>query len=92
MVGTAHGVFKVRTLRRRPEGERWDSVLVQAVKGTPWKPYQHTDDERLLTRLPEPAEANITDYMVPEQPVVDKATPPAFKIKKKDVVQFGPTP
>ena len=35
LIGTRQGIEKAWTVRRRPDGERWDAELVGATKGTP---------------------------------------------------------
>ena len=37
IVGTSQGIFVVQSLKRKPEGQQWDSTLVAAVRGLPWK-------------------------------------------------------
>ena len=55
----------MRSLRRRPEGDRWDPVYPQQATGVPWKPYMHTDDYKLPINLPEPAQTAVREHMVP---------------------------
>ena len=38
LIGTAAGVIKVRTIRRRAGGARWNKEFFDSVKGTPWEP------------------------------------------------------
>ena len=37
-IGTASGVIKARSIRRRLEEERWSSTALQNLTGTPWDP------------------------------------------------------
>ena len=39
IVGNSDGVFKVRSIRRKIEAERWDPVQIGAIDSFPWKPY-----------------------------------------------------
>ena len=48
------GVVKVRSIARRPLERRWNLEHVRADRGSPWKPCQFTDDDRLQARLPIP--------------------------------------
>ena len=66
LVGTNEGVFKVGSIRRRPDGQRWDADQVCAALGVPWKPYKFTDNGGLLIRLPEFSESKDVD--VKERP------------------------
>ena len=36
--GTSDGVLRTRTVRRRPEEQRWTSDCLDMVGGFPWKP------------------------------------------------------
>ena len=38
LVGTPEGVVRARTIRRLPPAERGDKELLQAIRGTVWKP------------------------------------------------------
>ena len=43
VVGTADGVLRTRTVRRRPEEQRWTSDCLDKVGGLPWKPIPSDD-------------------------------------------------
>ena len=43
VVGTADGVLRTRTVRRRPEEHRWTSDCLDMVGGLPWKPNPSDD-------------------------------------------------
>ena len=46
-VATPHGVFKTRSLRRRPPSEQTHKALLESLKATPWDPKgsrEETDD------------------------------------------------
>ena len=55
LVATEEGVCKSRSIRRRVETERWSAEHISKVVGTPWKPYLHSADDKLLARAPQPA-------------------------------------
>ena len=62
LVGNGQGVFKVRSIRRKLEAERWDVDQINAVTSFPWKPYEGSEDDRILLRSPAAAvERNLTD-------------------------------
>ncbi|CAE7627361.1 unnamed protein product [Symbiodinium sp. CCMP2592] len=52
IVGTNQGIFVVQSIKRKPEGQQWDSDLVKAVRGLPWK--TSPDETGDGARLPEP--------------------------------------
>ena len=66
LVGTSEGVFKVRSIRRKPDGQGRDADHFCSVIGIPWKPYQLTGNDRLLIGLPEFSESK--DVEVKERP------------------------
>ena len=47
IVGTPQGIIYARSIRRRPEGERWSADAVRRLRGTPSDPkgIQHQDEE-----------------------------------------------
>ena len=47
LVGTPDGVFKVRSLRRKIEAERWDARQHDALTCLPWKPYAGSEDDTI---------------------------------------------
>ena len=55
LVGTPDGVYKVRSIRRRPAETGWSLEHIRALKGSPWKPYLFKDEDKLQARLPMPA-------------------------------------
>ena len=59
IIGTARGVVKARTIRRRPEGERWSWEELQTMKGVPWRPNPNdeADGGEVPAGIPEEEEA-----------------------------------
>ena len=51
LVWSGEGIRKARTVRRRPEGERWRKEELLAVRGTPLQPNPGTDDIRISTKM-----------------------------------------
>ena len=47
IIGTPSGIVKCRSVRRRPEPERWNTDAVLAIRGTPWEPTPGVDPELL---------------------------------------------
>ena len=52
IVGTADGVLKVRSIRRKGEmSERWDKVQLSTMRGVPWKPIPDSEETELRTSV-----------------------------------------
>ena len=47
LVGTAKGVVKTRTIRKRVEEEQWDNELVKSIKGEPRQPVPGINSDRV---------------------------------------------
>ena len=86
LVGTPGGVFKVRSLRRKPAETRWSREHTQAVKGSPWKPYQFTENDRLQARLPMPPADD--KPVQPKSSPEDMVIPRSFRIERSDIQRF----
>ena len=54
LVGPKGGVPKTRSTHRKPEDQRWILDEIRQLKGTPWKPYQFSDDNNIKLRWPTP--------------------------------------
>ena len=57
IVWSTEGIRKARTIRRRPEEERWDREQILSVRGTPLQPNPEGEGNRIRTRM-EPGVAN----------------------------------
>ena len=44
-IGTASGIVKARSVRRRPESERWNAEAIRKIVGTPWEPVPGKSNE-----------------------------------------------
>ena len=88
VVGTSTGIFKVRTVRRKPFESRWNHQQVVGVMGTPWKPYNFTESDKLRIDLPR---ADDQQEQVERAPHVEEA-PRRFRIERKDLEKLGYTP
>ena len=94
IVGTATGVLAVQSIRRKPEGERCDSSLVDTVVGVPWDPNPQGRKGRVaLEQLPAPVQLPPSNPDAPREP-----TAPAegvvirqHYIVKADLVRWGCT-
>ena len=65
-IGTPSGIIKCRTVRRRPEPERWSSEAAMAVRGTPWEPTPGVDPDLLQAAVrPPPDVDGVPNVSVP---------------------------
>ena len=91
IVVDATGVWKTRTLRRRPEEERWDKKNLEMAGGVPWRTSgtdKNTDGEALRMDVPEAVR------MAPEEEekVAEKedlVVPRNLYLKKADFEKHG---
>ena len=51
LVFSQEGIRKARTIRRRPEEERWNHDKVLEVKGSPLQPNSGSEDTTIRTKL-----------------------------------------
>ena len=56
IVGTADGVIKARTIRRRPKGEQWSAEELKNMKGTPSMPVPGVQSDNITSRVGREAE------------------------------------
>ena len=84
LIGTEHGIYTSRTVRRKPANERWSSTAVRGVKGLPWKPIPEKADDTLVPKVIP------TEQQHPEtQPAEDPKLPPRrFRIERKHLEQY----
>ena len=87
LIGTASGIVKSRTVKRKMEEERWNTQEALSVKGTPWDPTPGTDP-------------NLIPAAVRRPPAVgeETPTPPAVEpglgarrttLRRADCLKFG---
>ena len=74
IVGNDHGIFVVQSLRRKPEGQRFDPILVQKIKGTP----RNLAGDPVPVPIPVARVIPVEERVVP--PVIETATISAPKI------------
>ena len=58
IIGTPSGIVKCRSVRRRPEPERWNTDAVLAIRGTPWEPTPGVDPELLRAAVRPPQDVD----------------------------------
>ena len=84
IVYTSAGINTARTLRRRPESERWSSERLAQVTATPWSIYERP---AVQVRFREAAAPSENDLDSQEQPVQLRN----MRINKDDLDQYGYT-
>ena len=92
LVETKDGVFKTRSMHRKPPEERWDAEQILQLKGTPWKPYLFSDDDKIKIRVPAPVDGTDDERRLRASIQERGAMPRTFKIEKRDVLRYGQTP
>ena len=92
IVGTEKGVFRTRTVSRKPEEYRWDPTNLDMVGGTPWAPSPADgESEEAMPAIEIPMETEEAEIERP--PVGEKeAVPRRLYIKARDVEKHGHTP
>ena len=90
LVGTAAGVFKVGTLKRKPDGEQWSADLVCGVVGSPQQPEPGIETRRVTTfakkKLGEKSDKKSVEFQPPSR------EPPEIrntKLTKTDIEKYG---
>ena len=87
-MGDSKGVWKTRSLHRRPVEERWDADLLSKVRGVPWRTSDEDPDVdgeklpgvvRVMTEVEEQNENTMAEEKVPR----------SFQITKEDLGRHG---
>jgi hypothetical protein len=92
IVGTAEGIYVVQSIRRKPEGERYNADLVKGIRGLPWllKP-----EDEAVVELPEPITLRPEMPEAPAAPVQgEQRAGQQYRkhyIVKKDLEKYGYT-
>jgi hypothetical protein len=89
IIGDQEGVWKTRTLQRRPESERWKSMNAEYVTGVPWN--VSADDPNVDGEQMEIIKANPGDLEREAKPKDDSdiTIPRRWKISKQDLLTHG---
>ena len=88
VIGTPTGIFKARSIRRKPADSRWDKEQIASIMGTPWKPYNFTESDKLRIALPKIAEPSEPT----ERVTIDDPVPKKVRIERRDLEKLGYTP
>ena len=95
LIGTPSGIVRARSVRRRPEEERFSAQELLKISGTPWNPTPGIDARQLSAAALLPPEV-ITDEGLaddpPPPPVEPGLTGRRTQLKKSDFEAHGYTP
>ena len=102
IIGTADGVIKSRTVRRRPADRRWDGEGLLQVRGEPRRPAPGREDEEILPEDPGTAPPRPEQEVAPRawEPILrpekneaqDDKPPRSWYIREALTNKYGPTP
>ena len=86
-IGTASGVVRARTIKRRPEDERWNIDAIKSVVGMPWQPILDVKSGVITAEAIVPAAESRTEvvYMPQEEPMARRR----LKLMKEDIIRAG---
>ena len=51
VIGNVEGIIKVRTVRRKPQSEKWNKALFESVRGTPWNTVPGTNQDEIKSKV-----------------------------------------
>ena len=89
IVGTEEGVWKARTIRRKPFESRWCSVNSKMIGGVPWKVSPEDEGDG----LPMPGRIEIDSRVMEEEEKekiqTEPLAPATFRITKDDRIKHG---
>ena len=94
IVGTKEGIWKTRTIRRKPEKERWSPENSALIGGVPWKMSMDDEDEDgsvpqgVLKEMPAKRKEESEEH---KQGVAEPVAPKSFQISREDLEKFGYT-
>ena len=87
IIATPQGCLKVRSVKRRPEEERWDIAALQDIKGVPWEVIPGHPDREIKCRIFIEAPPGEPERM----PQGKESTTKRVYITKKDIAKHGVT-
>jgi hypothetical protein len=88
IVGDGKGVWKARSVQRKPVGDRWDPTTSDLVKHVPWR----TSDEDPKVDGEKPEVVKLTpDGEQLQREVMRETVPRKVAIAKQDLEEFGYT-
>ena len=90
IVGDERGIWRTRTVRRKPESERWRRDYIKMIAGVPWRlseEDQNADGEGMRLDVTVMDKEYREGIARPEH----EAIPRAVYIRKEDLEEFGYT-
>jgi len=94
IVGTKDGVWKTRTISRKPKEIRWCQSNIDMVGGVPWRTNADGEEEEADGAMPDKVITIETKQMEPEETKEVQAkvdVPRSFMISKRDLEKHGYT-
>ena len=88
IVGDEKGVWKARSLQRKPLGERWNLRSVELVK---FFPYKIPGDSNADEDIPEVVRLNPEEVEAAQEDADFKTLPRNYHIRKEDLIRHGYT-
>ena len=94
LVGPIGGVFKVGTIKRKPDGEQWSYNNVKNFIGSPQRPQPTIDSRRITTFAKKKIQDKEQEDAGLRPPIVNIPAPETrnMRITKQDVRTHGATP
>ena len=91
VIGTPQGVMRTRTIRRRPEDERWTSANLELAVGVPWRPDAGEGPRGSADAMPSVLIEPVAPEISLEQPVAMDKVPLRMYVRSKDIEKYGPS-
>ena len=92
LIGTKEWVFKVRTLKAKPDGENWSQEAIKEIAGNPSQPQPGVGSRRVVTYAKKKGDQPRQDQGGLQPPVGVAPEPRNVRITKQDVEKHGATP
>ena len=89
IIGTAAGCVKARSIKRKPEAERWDVEMMKSLRGTPWEVVPGHKDRALQCRVI--VDRTDRGQDVPGMPAEPEEVIGIIYITKRDLIKYGRT-
>ena len=91
LIGTGEGVFKVGTIRARPDGENWSQEAVKSLVGSPEQPQPSTGNRKIITYAKKKGDNSRPEPGGLQPPTDELPEPRSVRITKQDIEKHGAT-
>ena len=91
IIGAGEGIYRTRTIQRKPLDDRWREDLIKKIKGVPWRKSDNdpeVDGEAMKSRPLSEEEQRIIDNRNREQEEL-RGAPKRFAITVEDLQKHG---